>query len=199
MRPTTIVGDALAPPIATSHQSRYASDEASHPSTSFRDSGAAGRRKLGRSHWTSVRIVSLLAFAHSIAFLVIWLLICASAGAVEQPKAEFSADIRLSTYKPVKQRDPFGKTSNGIREVKSQSGSVLGLQLDGILYQAKNPTAIVNGQLVTLNKIVTLNTGNEEIVIKAIEISRERVLLEANGRKLELNLSTKNSSGPAQP
>jgi hypothetical protein len=198
MRHTTTAWDALAAPIGTNPE-HYNSKETSLRLTSVRDFGTDGCRKSGQPLRTSVRIVSILAFTHSLLFLVIWLLICASAGAAEDPKTEFSAGLRQSTYNPVRQRDPFFKVTNAVREVKSLPGTVAGLQLDGILYQHTDPSAIVNGQLVTLNKIVTLNIGTEEYQIRAIEITREHVVLEANGRTVELNLSSKNPVGPSQP
>jgi type II secretory pathway component PulC len=132
-------------------------------------------------------------------FLIFWLLICASAGAAGAIGNQFSAELHQSTYQPVKQRDPFFKIRSPVHEVKSLPSTVVGLQLDGILYQPTDPSAIVNGQLVTLHKIVSLNTGAEEFQVKAIEITRDHVVLEANGRRVELNLSSKNSFGSPPP
>lgn len=130
----------------------------------------------------AVRLVSFLAFGHALAFLAFWLLTCVSAGAAP----EFDMRLQLSTYAPTKTRDPIARV--GGAAVEGKVGAV-GFMLEGILYQASHPTAIVNGQLVTLNKTVTINAGSAPIQVRALEIGRDKVVLEAAGQKVELFLT----------
>ena len=151
----------------------------------------ASRHSLSRA----LRAVGLMAFAQSLMFLVIWLLICASAGAAPAKKADFSPDLQLSTFEPSKGRDPFGKVGVSSPEVKSLPGAPIALQLEGILYESSNPSAIVNGRLLTLDKSVTLPAGNGEVKVRAVEITRDHVVVEANGQKIELRLAAQNPAG----
>ena len=63
-------------------------------------------------------------------------------------KAEFNPALQLSNYEPTKTRDPFTRGAIAGVEAKLPSGVPIVFQLDGILYQTTNPSAIVNGQLV---------------------------------------------------
>jgi len=150
--------------------------------------------------WPSrLQIVGILAFVQSLLFVAIWLWVCAVAGAAPPAKSDFDPDLRLSRYDPVKQRDPFvpsGRAKAGSASGPGQAVGALDFRLEGILYQAKNPSAVVNGVLLTLNKTVTLNTGNGEVQVKAVEITRDRVVLEASGQKVELRM---NSRAPPRP
>jgi len=67
--------------------------------------------------------------------------------------------------------------------------------LEGILYESANPSAIVNGRLLTLDKSVTLPAGNGEVKVRAVEITREHVVVEASGQKIELRLAVQNPAG----
>ena len=149
------------------------------------------RRSLSRA----LRVVGLMAFAQSLMFLVFWLLICASAGAKTAKKADFSPDLQLSTFEPSKSRDPFGKVGVSSPEIKSLPGAPIALQLEGILYESSNPSAIVNGRLLTLDKSVTLTAGNGEVKVRAVEITRDHVIVEANGQRIDLRLATQTSAG----
>lgn len=153
---------------------------------------AAIRRSRGRA-W---RWVGLMAFAQSLLFLAVWLLVCAAAGAAPTEKTGFHPELVVSTYEPTKTRDPFGKVGGTTPEVKALPGTPIALQLEGILYEAANPAAIVNGRLLTLNKTVTLTAGNGEVTVRAVEITRDHVVLEAGGQRTELRLSTQ--SAPAR-
>ena len=62
------------------------------------------------------------------------------------------------------------------------------LKLKGILYHAVHPAAIVNDQLVEFNKSVTVQTEQGAVEVKAVQITREVVLLEVGGQKVELRL-----------
>jgi hypothetical protein len=134
--------------------------------------------------------VGILAFIQSLLFLVIWLWICASVGAATPPKVEFNPDLQQSRYDPVKQRDPFTKAGATTAAAQAHPSAALVFHLNGILYQAADPSAVVDGTLLTLNKIVTLNTGNGEVQVKAVEITRDRVVLEAGGQKVELRMNS---------
>jgi len=61
-------------------------------------------------------------------------------------------------------------------------------RLEGIHYHPTAPAAVLNDKLVYLNKPVKLTNGGTEIMITAVEISRERVLIEAGGERIELRL-----------
>ncbi len=143
----------------------------------------------------ALRWVGLMAFAQSLLFLVVWLLVCAAAGAAPAGKAGFHPELVVSTYEPTKTRDPFGKVGGTTPEVKALPGTPIALQLEGILYEATNPAAIVNGRLLTLNKTVTLTAGNGEVTVRAVEITRDHVVVEAGGQRTELRLSTQSGPG----
>jgi hypothetical protein len=151
-------------------------------------------RSRDKSFGKAVRIVGLLAFGQSLLFLALWLLMCASAGAAPAKQPEFTTDLSVSTYNPTKQRSPLSKLPAGVIEVKSQPGVPLRLQLDGILYEATNPAAIVNGQVLSLNKVVTINSDGIEAAVRAVEITRSRVVLEVAGRTVELSLKTQSAT-----
>ncbi len=146
------------------------------------------RKCQDRSVSRAVRFVGLLAFGQSLVFLLVWLLICANAGASTAKAPSFNPELQLSTYEPTKARDPFGKAGRGSVESKVVGGAAVTFQLQGILYHPRNPSAIVNGELLHLNKTVTLETPAGSAEIKAIEITRDRVVLEFAGQKVELSL-----------
>ena len=151
-------------------------------------------RSLSRhSRTDALRLVGLMAFGQSLLCLAIWLLICASAGAAGVNKVDFNPDLQLSDYQPTKARNPFGGMAATDANVASVPIGALAFQLQGILYQSKNPSAIVNNQLLTLNKSVTLETGTGTVEVRAIEITRTHVVLESKGQKVELRLNSSNS------
>jgi hypothetical protein len=138
----------------------------------------------------ALRWVSLLAFGQAIAFLAFWLFICASAGAAPaKPAQPFTLDLQLSAYEPTKARDPMTKVGAVSPEAKLLPGAAIPFVLEGILYQASNPSAVVNGKLLTLDKTVSLSIGTSEVQVRAIEIGRDKVVLEASGQKVELRLN----------
>lgn len=176
------------------HVSARAAQEVAYPT------GRYGVASGGLSRSGALRIVGVLAFGQSLLFLVIWLWLCASAGAAT-PATDVQVDmqLQLSTYSPAKIRDPFGKspvvrTSTTVEVANPASF----LQLQGILYDRTNPAAMVSDHLMTLNKTVTFATDEGEFQARAVEITRDRVVLEAGGSKVTLRLSGASSKPPAQ-
>ena len=66
------------------------------------------------------------------------------------------------------------------------------LKLQGIMYDAVRPAALVNDKLVELKKPIVLRTERGDVEVKALEITREIVLLDVGGQKLELRLGAAN-------
>jgi hypothetical protein len=62
------------------------------------------------------------------------------------------------------------------------------LKLTGILYDAVHPAALVNDQLLELNRPVKVHTVQGEVEIRALKITRELVVLQVGGQKMELRL-----------
>ena len=144
----------------------------------------------------AVRIVGVIAFGQSLLFLAIWLLICASAGAATTKPAEFTSELTASSYEPTSQRSPFSKTETSATPagVKTDGPISVNLQLNGILYDATKPAAVVNGQVMLLNKVVTFNSPNGEVKVRAVEITRRRVVVDVSGQKVELQLGAATTS-----
>jgi hypothetical protein len=149
------------------------------------------RRTDSGSLATSLRIVGILAFCQALVFVVLFLFLCARAGAATEAKPTSSLELSPSTYLPQNVRDPFGsevpKTGDGTAATARLAGPDA-LKLQGILYNKVNPSALVNDQLVELNKTAKVHTDQGEVEVKALEITRELVLLEVGGQKIELRL-----------
>ena len=149
------------------------------------------RRKDGGSLSTPLRVVGILAFCQALVFVIFFLFLCARAGAAPEAKPKSSLELSPSVYLPQNARDPFGsevsKTADGSAVVARLAGPDM-LRLQGILYNKTNPSALVNDQLVELNKTVKVHTEQGEVEIKALEITRERVLLDVGGQRIELRL-----------
>src|SRR5947207_699891 len=94
----------------------------------------------------AMRIVGVLAFAQSLIFVVIWLLICASAKAAPAKVPDAAPAVQPSTYEPTKTRDPFGRfgASTPAETAKAAPGAPVVFSLQGILYQPTDPSAIIN-------------------------------------------------------
>src|SRR5579862_1575547 len=111
--------------------------------------------KQGDSLFASMRIVGVLAFCQVIFFLVLFLFLCARAGAATASNSTHSLELTLSTYATQTARDPFGsevpKAGDGAGAVAARSVGASSFKLGGILYDATNPAALVNDQLVELN------------------------------------------------
>jgi hypothetical protein len=135
----------------------------------------------------------MLAFGQVILFLGLLLFICVRAGMGAPSNSGFHPELKLSTYTTENERDPFGfRTARGAGTTATPVGKAVApaaLKLQGILYQASSPSAMINNQLVALNKPTVLRSEQGEITVKAVEITRESVVLELEGRKLELRLS----------
>ena len=145
----------------------------------------------GGSLSTPMRIVGVLAFCQTIFFLVLFLFICARAGAATESKSAPTAKLTLSTYTTKTVRDPFGSEAPmpaGLMSAAPHTVSLGSLKLMGILYSAASPAALINGQLVELNKPIKVPTRQGEAEIKALAITREMVQLEVGGQKMELRL-----------
>jgi hypothetical protein len=139
-----------------------------------------------------MRVVGVLAFCQAIVFLVLFLLLCVRVGAATESKPGNSLELIPSTYVPQSARDPFGAQvagstdTNGAGTVTSVGDGAL--KLMGILYDAAHPSALVNDQLLELNRPVKMQTAQGEVEVKALKITREMVVLQVGGQKLELRL-----------
>jgi hypothetical protein len=134
-----------------------------------------------------LRIVGILAFCQALVFIVLFLFICARAGAATEGKPSSGLELSSSVYTPQNARDPFGS------QVPNATGTTQPvatgqMKLQGILYNAVNPSALVNDQLVELNKLTKVHTGQGEVEVKALKITRDLVLLDVGGQKIELRL-----------
>jgi hypothetical protein len=110
----------------------------------------------------------------------------------------FDLELTRSVYKPHKARDPFlkpGTAAIGSDGLKTAMAGQLVFRLQAILWSPKNPSAVVNDQLLDLNKSVILSTASGDVEVKAVEIGRERVVLEVVGQRVELRLNPEEPSG----
>ena len=155
------------------------------------DAGVRYRAATG-SLSASLHVMGILAFGQAIFFLVLFLFICAWAGAATKGTARTNLELTTSAYVPQTERDPFGSeialsadTSGGKATGTATSGM---LKLNGILYDPAHPSAMVNGVLLELNKPVMVRAEQREVEVKAVEITREIVSLEIGGRRVELRL-----------
>ncbi|NQU11052.1 hypothetical protein HQ590_09700 [bacterium] len=123
------------------------------------------------------------------ASLLLVLLLNSGFAAPEQEEAKFDPQLRLSSYQPTSTRDPFlpahAKVSSTV--VSAGQGE---FRLQGLLYDSTSPAAIVNDQMVILNKPTILLTTLGPVEVKAIEINRRRVVLDVGGEKVDLPFET---------
>ena len=84
--------------------------------------------------------------------------------------ARLEQEIKKMDFK----RDPFSQQS--LSDLKESQD----LHLSGILWDEANPTAIINGQIITV--------GGEINGKKIVEIKKDKVILEADGQTTELGL-----------
>ena len=110
----------------------------------------------------------------------------------------FDLELIRSVYKPDKARDPFlkpGTTAIGSNGLKMVTAGQLVFRLQAILWSPTNPSVVVNDQLLDLNKSVVFSTASGDVEVKAVEIGRERVVLEVAGQRVELRLNPEQPSG----
>ncbi len=159
------------------------------------------RADVDRSGWpTTTQLVGILAFCQSVLFLLLWLFVCASAGAASAPTDWEQPQLKVSTYQPNRAHDPFlpaGATVSGAG--KTSLGSSTALRLQGIVYDAKRPSAMVNNEILYVNKPATVSTSEGAVEVTAVEIGRERVVLEVGGKRFELRLGLPGEAAVAQP
>ncbi len=141
---------------------------------------------------SALRWAGLLAVGQIALFVVIFLFLCAVGYA--KPPAN-PLELHASEYAPSVPRDPFG--NQPVAEPTAGAAPIavavpVELQLKGILYHATRPAALVNDKVVELNKPVTVKTAHGDLQVRALEITREIVLLEVGGQKLELRLGAAN-------
>jgi len=121
--------------------------------------------------------------------------------------SDFAPQMRESTYAPEKKRDPFlrtgqraGKTPTvetaAIQQPKREISPSL-FRLQATLFDRRSPLAVINGEQLELNKPVTMLIGTSEIRVKAVEIARERVVLDVEGQKVEVRLEE--ATAPPKP
>ena len=147
------------------------------------------RRSAGGSLSTPLCIVGILAFCQALLFVVLFLFICARAGAATDASPKTNLELTPSVYVPQGVRDPFGSEATRLAAGgPTVSAGVSSLKLKGILYNAAHPSALVNDQLVELNKPTKVQTERGEVEVKALEITRDMVSLEVGGQKIELRL-----------
>jgi len=146
------------------------------------------RRAASGSLSVPLRIVGILAFCQALIFIVFFLFICARAGAATVSKPASDLTLTPSAYTPQNVRDPFGSEAPKSTGATQQLVGPDQLKLHGILYSATNPSALVNDQLVELNKTVKVHTAQGDVEVKALKITRELVLLDVGGEKVELRL-----------
>ena len=133
--------------------------------------------------------------------MVLFLFLCARAGASTVAKPATTLEISLSAYTPQNGRDPFGsQVSNATDGNVAVTSAVQpdALKLQGILYNKLNPSALVNDQLLELNKPAKVHTDQGDVEVKALEITRELVTLDVGGKKMELRLGGSEPSPAAK-
>ena len=138
-----------------------------------------------------MRIVGILAFCQVLVFVVLFLFLCARAGAATEGKPTSNFELSPSVYLPQNVRDPFGSEAPKAADGTAVAARIAGpetLKLEGILYNKANPSALVNDQLVELNKTAKVHTAQGEVEIKALEITHNLVVLDVGGQKVELRL-----------
>lgn len=146
----------------------------------------------------ALRWVGLLAVGQMVLFAVIFLFLCA-VGYAAAPAVN-PLELRVSEYAPKSERDPFGSqpvaVAPGATSAPAAVTVPVELKLQGILYHATRPAALINDKTVELNKPVTVKTAHGEVPVRALEITREIVLLEVGGQKLELRLGAADRNNP---
>ena len=128
---------------------------------------------------------------------VVWVLLgTAAPGATtapaSPPNTDFQPRLNESVYQPNTTRDPFLKSgqSNGLSPSPDRPTDPTNIHLDGFLGSTNNLSAIVNGWVLNLNKPIQVETASGRLQIKAIRIALDGVVLEVDGKRVELKRAT---------
>jgi hypothetical protein len=117
-------------------------------------------------------------------------------------KSAPALQLNLSTYTAQTQRDPFGaEVPNTTKAADVQTPVTAGadsFKLMGILYSPTSPSALVNNELVELNKPVRVQIGQGEVQVKALSITRDTVVLDVGGQRVELRLGGNERAGESK-
>jgi len=112
--------------------------------------------------------------------------VVAGSALVALPSEEFQPRLNFSVYQPSISRDPFLKPGTVLSSAGLKTADVTLFHLDGFLGSTNNPTAIINGMVLNLNKPVLLETERGSIQVKAVKITLKGVTLEVAGKLVEV-------------
>lgn len=153
------------------------------------------RAALRRPALTAVQWVGILAFGQSVIFLVVWLFVCASAGAAPALTDWANPPIKLSTYEPQQGRDPLRAAGSATQALGGEplvEARVEALRLQGIVYDATRPSAMVNNEILYVGRATRLATSDGTVEVTAVAITRDRVTVEIGGKQIELQMPAPN-------
>jgi hypothetical protein len=111
----------------------------------------------------------------------------------------------LSVYQPKNAHDPFLRPGQEALRATSGDGfasskvSVSAFRLEFILHDARNPSAMVNGQEMFLNKITTVQTAVGTFRVNPVEIQADRIVLEVEGQRVDLRLEEPSPTASPKP
>lgn len=163
-----------------------------------RDTGAVRR---------AVRWVVMAGFGQMILFGLLFLAIRAHGETAEpaRPAKVFPPPFTVSAFQPQATRDPFGAVAR--RDQPTGQGGVTSethlivqpgdLRLQGILFDPRAPTAVINDQILERGKPSALRIGTREVTVVAEQIHRETVVLRVGDQTVTLRLGE--ISEPAAP
>lgn len=113
--------------------------------------------------------------------------------------SDFAPQVRESTYAPEKNRDPFLREGQRVSNPSTTAAPVVVqaprreipsslFRLQAILLDGGKPMAVINGELLEQNKPTKILIGGSALRVKAVQIGRERVVLDVEGQKVEVRL-----------
>ena len=105
---------------------------------------------------------------------------------VAPPNNEFQPQLVFSVYQPTAPRDPFLKPGTVLSSSGLKTADATLFHFDGFLGSTNNPTVIINGIALNLNKPVLLETERGSIQVKAVKITLKGVTLEVAGKLVEV-------------
>jgi len=123
---------------------------------------------------------------------------------------DFAPQMCESVYAPQKQRDPFDRGDRPVAKTPppAKPAAVAPpplppkpvipaslFRLQAILREKNASLAVVNGEVLELDKYVTMRVGTSTYRLKAVAIEREQVVLEVEGQKIVVRLE---EPAPAQ-